>query len=321
MRKIALGKTGIEVSVLCLGCMYFGSRIDDYTSRQLLDCYFEAGGRFLDTSNNYAFWIEGMTGRESETLLGRWMKERKNRDQLIIATKVGANPTVPGTGFETAEGLSSQAIKRAVEGSLRRLNTDYIDLYYAHIDDRQTPLEETLAAFNSLIKEGKVRAIGCSNIFTWRIEQARTISSANGWAGYCAVQQRYSYFRPRPGVKIGPHVNTSEELLDYCQTHDDLTLLAFSPLLEGAYVRKDPPDVMQYYSSPDTDARMQALTKVSEEIDATRNQTALAWLMQVTPRAIPLIAASNVVHLQENIASEQITLSQEQLDFLSAAQG
>jgi len=124
-------------------------------------------------------------------------------------------------------------------GSLKRLGTGYFDLYYAHIDDRRAPLEETLAAFDRLVTGGSVRVLGCSNLMTWRIEQARAISHQRGWAAYSCVQQRYSYLQPRPGATVGIQVATSPELLDYCQVHDDVSLLAYSPLLSGAYTRQD----------------------------------------------------------------------------------
>ncbi|WP_208610211.1 aldo/keto reductase [Shouchella rhizosphaerae] len=163
MKQVLLGQTGVTVSELCLGCMNFGTKTEQVVSERLLDQYVDAGGSFLDTANNYAFWNEGGEGGESERLLGHWMKERGNRSNLFLATKVGALPTVPGGGLSDGEGLSKQSIERAIDQSLQRLRTDYIDLYYAHIDDIKTPLEETLEAFEKLVRLGKVRFIGCSN--------------------------------------------------------------------------------------------------------------------------------------------------------------
>lgn len=316
MRHIPLGKTGIKVSALCLGCMNFGTRTDEKTSIRLLDQYVDAGGSFLDTANNYAFWNEGGNGGESETLLGRWMKERKNRDQIILATKVGANPTVPGGGLAHKEGLSAEAVEKAIDESLARLGTDYIDLYYAHIDDRETPLEETLQAFDRLVKAGKVRAIGCSNYRTWRIEAARNISRANGWASYCCVQQRYTYLRPKPGADFSVQIRVNDELLDYYKTHDDFALLAYSPLLGGAYTRRGVP-LPEPYAGPDSDARMDVLAEVCEETKATPNQVVLAWLNASTP--IPVIAASTPEQLRENLDSLRVRLSDEQIRKLNTA--
>lgn len=317
MKQIPLGQTGIDVSAFCLGCMFFGTLTDQEMAYQLADRYFEAGGRFYDTANNYAFWIDGATGDESETVLGRWLKSRKNRDQIILSTKVGARPTRPGGGRESWERLSARAIERAVEGSLTRLGTDYLDLYYAHIDDRRTPLEETLAAFDRLVTAGKVRAIGCSNLMTWRIEQARSISHLHGWAAYCCVQQRYSYLQPRSGATFETQVAASQELLDYCQVHEDFSLLAYSPLLSGAYTRQDVVLPPQYRSS-DTEARLSALATVAAETGATPNQVVLAWLHQSTPSVIPVIAASNKTQLDENLGALHVHLTGEHMRMLNS---
>ncbi|MEO7913421.1 MAG: aldo/keto reductase [Roseiflexaceae bacterium] len=318
MYQLTLGSTGIATSALCLGCMYFGTRVAEQASFMLLDQFLDAGGTFLDTSNNYAFWHAGAHGGESEALLGRWMQQRARRDQIVLATKVGAMPTIPGGGFAHMEGLSANAIIRAVEGSLTRLQTDYIDLYYAHVDDRTTPLDETLEAFDRLVRAGKVRALGCSNMVTWRIEQARGLSRTHQWAAYSCVQQRHSYLRPKLGADFGVQESASEELLDYCRAHTDLRLLAYSPLLHGAYTRRDVP-LQAEYAGADTEARMQALTQVASEVNATPNQVVLAWLLQGTPAVIPIIAASTSEQLQENMAAVQLQLHAKHLDLLTRA--
>ena len=203
MQTVRLGDTGEQVSALSLGCMYLGTRSDQERSYALLDRYVGAGGTFLDTANCYSFWIDGATGDESELMLGRWMKARGNRDALFVATKVGSRPAFAGGRWpEDAQGLSAAAIVEDVEHSLRRLQTDRIDLYYAHLDDRPTPLEETMEAFARLARAGKIRHVGCSNTATWRVERARQISRAHGWPAYCCVQQKYTYLRPaRPGFR------------------------------------------------------------------------------------------------------------------------
>jgi len=318
MQQFPLGKTGSMVSALAFGPMYFGTRLAIETSYQLADHYFEAGGRFIDTSNNYPSWLDGASGDESEISVGRWMRDRKNRDQIFLATKVGARPAASGSDFEHMEGLSRQRILRAIDESLERLGTDHIDLYYAHVDDRKTPLEDTLAAFDKLIQTGKVRYIGCSNIATWRIEEARNISITHDWAKYCCVQQRYSYLRPNPGADFGVQVSANKELLDYCQSHDDITLLAYSPLLNGSYTRIDTPRPEQY-AGPDTGARMLALTKIANEVGATLNQVVLAWLLQSTPRELPIIAVSTDEQLRENLGALHVRLNQEQIEFLTNA--
>jgi aryl-alcohol dehydrogenase-like predicted oxidoreductase len=318
MQRVFLGDSGAEVSALCLGCMFFGTQVDEQTAFRLLDRYFDAGGRFLDTANNYAFWVDGGQGGESESLLGRWLERRGKRDDVFLATKVGANPTVAGGGLESAEGLSAGAIRRAVDASLRRLGTDYIDLYYAHIDDRATPLEETLAAFGELVAAGKVRYVGCSNMTAWRIERARRLADGHGVPSYCCVQQRHSYLRPKPGADLGAQLVAGDELLDYCAANDDVALLAYSPLLGGAYTRTDRP-LPAAYVGPDSDARVAALREVATAVGATPNQVVLAWLRASTGGAIPLIAASTEAQLAENLAALDFDLGERELRHLTAA--
>ncbi len=311
MRTVSLGKAGVKVSTLCLGTMHFGSRTDKETSYRILDRYVAAGGSFLDTANNYAMWVPGYVGGESETLLGEWMRERKNRAQMFIATKVGFNyPGVEG-------GLRAYQIERECEKSLKRLGIDTIDLYYAHRDDRNTPMEETLEAYDRLIKAGKVRFIGASNFLAWRLEEARWVSETHDWAGYCCIQQRYSYIRPKPGASFGHQIAANDDLLDYCRTRG-IRLLAYSPLLSGAYTRADRTFPEQYLG-PDTDARLAALKAVSEEVGATVNQVVLAWMVQSDPVVIPLVGASTVDQLEENLGALAVELSAGQMARLNDA--
>jgi aryl-alcohol dehydrogenase-like predicted oxidoreductase len=205
MRQLTLGKGGPRVSEFCLGAMYFGTRNDRAESFALLDQFMDAGGNFIDTANIYAHWVEGGKGGESETMLGAWMRARGNREQCFIASKVGF--AYPGI----QPGLRAEQIEAECHKSLKRLGVDTIDLYYAHVDDRQTPLEETLAAFDSLIRAGKVRFIGASNYLAWRLERARWISQTQEWAAYCCIQQRYTYLRPKPGADFDPQISANDD--------------------------------------------------------------------------------------------------------------
>jgi aryl-alcohol dehydrogenase-like predicted oxidoreductase len=305
MREISLGDSGARVSALCLGTMFFGTTVDVPTSFRLLDRYYEAGGRFLDTADIYAFWVDGCEGGESESLLGRWMEQRGNRDELFLATKVGAAPD---------DDLTPATIRRGAEASLRRLKTDRIDLFYAHKDDRSVPLEETVGGFGELVADGTVHHLGCSNTMAWRIERARAIAGA---ARYCCVQQRHSYLRPRPGAHFEGQLASSDELLDYVES-EGITLLAYAALITGAYSRADRP-VPDGYAGPEADARLAALREVAGETGATPNQVVLAWMMQGTPPVIPLIGASGEEQLAENLGALDVELSAEQLERLSAA--
>ena len=164
----------------------------------------------MDTANIYAWWIKGAKGGESEILLGKWMKERRNRSELFIASKVGFE--MPGV----ERGLRAQQIAEECEKSLKRLGVNTIDLYYAHKDDYDTPVEETLEAFYHLIRSGKIRFIGASNFSAWRLEQAHNTSEYNGWMDYCCIQQRYTYLRPHAGARFDPQLAVNSDLLHFC---------------------------------------------------------------------------------------------------------
>ena len=306
MRTVPLGDTGVEVSALCLGAMYFGTRQNQAESYRLLDHYVGAGGTFIDTANIYAHWAEGGRGGESEPVLGAWMRERGNRDRLFIASKVGFE--MPGV----ERGLRAQQIEEECEKSLRRMGIDTIDLYYAHVDDRVTPMAETLEAFHRLVQAGKVRFIGASNFRAWRLEEARWLSAQNGWTNYCCIQQRYTYLRPKHGASFGGQVVANEDLRDYCRSRP-ITLLAYSALLAGAYTRADRA-IPDEYAGPDTDARLAALNQVAAAQNATPNQVILAWMLQHD--IIPLIAASTIEQMQENLDALDLHLSDEQMQRL-----
>ncbi len=312
MKTVTLGHSGIEVSALCLGILPFGTKVDEPTSFAILDAYFEAGGRFIDTANNYSMWHAGGIGTESETVLGKWLRARGNRRQLVIATKVGFNRADIGPS------LSAATIAAELDGSLRRLGVDCADLYYAHADIRKDPQEETLAAFDKAVTAGKVRALGCSNYLPWRIEQARQISRGHGWAEYCCVQQRFTYLRPQPGASFGPQRSGNDDLLDYCRANPDFRMLAYSPLLAGAYTRPDKPMPKQY-AGADADQRLAALAAVAAEIGATPNQVVYAWLLGGQPAIIPLTAPTSLAQLAENLKSLTVSLTPEQMERLTTA--
>jgi aryl-alcohol dehydrogenase-like predicted oxidoreductase len=312
MKTVPLGHTGQQVSALCLGAMFLGTRQDEPTSFALLDQYVEAGGTFIDTANVYAHWAGGQGG-DSESLLGRWMKARGNRDRLFVATKVGFD--YPGA----PRGLTPELIAQECDLSLRRLGTDRIDLYYAHVDDRVTPLRDTMEAFHRLVKAGKVRYIGASNYLAYRLERAHALSKANEWTEFCCLQQRYTHLRPKHGARFGAQEAVNEDMLDYVRARKgEFTLLVYSVLLGGAYTRADRAIPLEY-AGPDSEARLRALREVAQESGATPNQVVLAWLMQTDPPALPLIAASGPEQLAENLAALDVTLSAAQVERLNTA--
>ena len=310
MKKRHLGNSDeLEVSVLCLGTMHYGTRDDEKTSFRMLDRYVEFGGNFLDTANVYATWIPGGKGGESETLIGKWMKQRRNRQKLIIATKVG----FPYRDVPLS--LSAATIEREVEKSLHRLGIETIDLYYEHCDDIKTPMEERLRAMDKLIKAGKVRCIGSSNIKAWRLEEARGISFHNSLVQHAAVQQRFTYLRPRVNANFGHQTSTNEDLLEYCARHN-LPLVAYSPLLSGAYQREDRP-LPEQYQHEDSVARMEALKNVVEIAGATPNQVILAWMIR--NGVVPIFGASRDGQMEENLKAVDLALTDEQMTMLDSA--
>jgi aryl-alcohol dehydrogenase-like predicted oxidoreductase len=311
MRTVPLGNT--QVSVMCLGTMYMGWRTSTEMSCHLLDQYVAAGGTFLDTANTYGRTSTERVGCISEQVLGQWMRERRNRSQLFIASKVGFEYV----GIE--RGLRAHQVIAECEKSLKRMGIETLDLYYAHRDDRSVPLEETLEAFDRLLKSGKVRFIGASNFLAWRLEQARGVSRTHGWLAYVCVQQRYSYLRPVPGADTAPQVVANHDLLDYCQANG-ITLLAYSPLLKGAYAHPDKP-LSPVYAGQDSDARLRALRQVAADLNATPNQVVLAWMMHSTPSVLPIFAASNPEQMAENLGALYLKLDSEVMRVLDGASG
>ncbi|WP_034263091.1 aldo/keto reductase [Actinospica robiniae] len=307
------GPGGPQISTLCLGTLPFGSAVDEATSFAILDRFREAGGTFLDTADCYAFWREGCTGRESELLLGRWLADRGCRDELVISTKVGAQPvgTTGGgnvgelTWSRTAEGLSRRVVASATEGSLGRLGIERIDLLFAHIEDRNVEFVETVGAFGELIERGVVGMAGVSNHPTSRIRQARAAAAELGVPGYRVVQQRHSFLRPNPGASFTNQEAADEELLRYVGEQPDMSLMAYSVLQDGAFVRADRP-IARQYQSPGNAERIRSLRKVAEQAGVTPNQLALAWLLRGTPAVVPVLGVSTVAQLEEALGACEV---------------
>jgi aryl-alcohol dehydrogenase-like predicted oxidoreductase len=316
--------TAREVSVLSLGAMRFGTETDEATSFAILDRFIEAGGNFIDTSDNYAFWVNGTQGGESEELLGRWRRSRGITRESVIATKVGARPTAPGRSYVTdREGLSAKVIAESAAASRERLGVERLDLLYAHIEDHEVPLAETVEGFAALVREGTVGLLGVSNHWSWRVERARNLAAAAGLPGYEVLQYHHTYARMRtdrptrlsPDGEVGA---AAGDLLDYLRAEPSLTLVAYSPLIGGAYDRADRP-MWPEHDHPGTVARLAALREVAAESGATAGQVVLAWLMGGDVPAIPLVGASSVAQLSESLAAVDLELTADQRAKLDAA--
>ena len=295
MKQRELGHTGVMVSEMGLGCMSFGGHISEAESFARMDDYVAHGGNFLDTANIYGRSPDGSTqAGESEAILGRWLAARGNRSQLVLASKVG----FPYPGVEY--GTTRAQIRTECEKTLKRLQTDYLDVYYLHTDDRATPMEESLEALQELIREGKVRHIGASNFSAWRLERSLAICRENGWEPFCCVQQRHSYLRPKQDSVFGQQKYVDLEMREFLRD-TGLTLIAYCPLIKGAYVR----DIgfPGQYISQDSLIRLQTLRAVAEESGISPNQLVYYWLMHSDPPAIPLLSASNAAQFAEDIAT------------------
>jgi aryl-alcohol dehydrogenase-like predicted oxidoreductase len=324
-------KTRREVSVLALGTMHFGTATDEATSFAILDRYVAAGGTFIDTADNYAFWT-GTQGGESEELLGRWRRSRGVGEEIVIATKLGARPLAPGrtsyTGYTgIAEGLSATVIRESSQRSRDRLGMDRLDLLYAHIDDPKVPLGETVAAFAALVAEGTVGLLGVSNHWAWQVERARSVAASAGLPGYEVLEYQHSYLRPRtdlPGSRSPDGIPgmVGGDLLSYLRAEPQLTMVAYASLLRGGYVRPDKLAAAEFaeYDHPGTPARLAALREVAKDAGATVNQVVLAWLIGAEVPIIPLVGASSVAQLDESLAAVDLELTAEQRARLDAAQ-
>ena len=314
-----------KVSVLSLGAMRFGTITDEATSFAILDRYVAAGGNFIDTSNNYLWFVNGTQGGESEALLGRWRASRAIGDEIIIATKVGGRPVAPTTGFAgPREGLSRAVIREASERSRERLGVERIDLYYAHAPDQTgVPLDEQVAAFGELVADGMVGLLGLSNHWAWQVERARGLAAA-GSARPDVLQYHHTYLRMRTDI---PELRLSRDgeigvadgsILSYLRAEPGMALVAYSPLLNGAYTRPDK-ELDRAYDHPGTRARLKALDQVVKQTGATANQVVLAWLIGGELPVVPLIGASSVAQLDESLAAVDLQLSAEQRQLLDAA--
>lgn len=326
MKKITLGNTNTQVSQMALGCLPFGTKLNKELTFQILDFYTEKGGSFLDTANNYVFWDEGTKGGESEIIVGEWLKERKNRDKIFISTKVGGFPKDRDKLVEHAgtaegwakysEGLSKKTIIEGAEQSLKRLGTDYIDLYFTHIDHRADSLEETLEAFNTLVQSGKVKNIGCSNYKTWRMMQGKSISRKNNWAEYAAVQMLHTYYKTRRDADLGVTLEADEGLFDYIKDQRDVSLMAYTPLLWGSYSdesRYNDTPKLQNFKTSANEVKRKVLHDMAAKKDASVNQIIYAWMINQNPPVIPLVAVSSLTQLKENLDSVNITFTEEEL--------
>ena len=311
-----LGRTGLKVAALCLGGNTFGWTTDQPASEAVLDAYMEGGGNFIDTADVYARWAPGNSGGESETALGTWMSARKNRAAVIIATKV-MGPMGPGPNDT---GLSRTHIMEGVEASLRRLKTDYIDLYQAHWDDRETPLDESLRAFDDLVRQGKVRYLGASNYVAFRLTRALWESDKRGYVRYESIQPKYN---------LVIRDEYERELEPLC-LEQQIACIPYSTLasgfLSGKYrPGKDLPKtaraggVQKIYMNDRGFAVLDAVEKVASKVGGTAAQVALSWLVHRPGITAPIASATSPMQLKEILGAVDLKLDAESTETLDKA--
>ena len=309
-----LGRTGLKVSPLCMGTMQFGWSVSEVDTHRVLSAALESGINFVDTADVYSRWLEGNPCGVSETYIGNWMKAAKiSRDKIVLATKVrgemGAGPN--------DQGLSRVHIMQAVEASLKRLQTDYVDLYQAHWTDDDTPIEETLRAFDDLVRQGKVRYIGVSNYKAWELMQALWTADKYNLARYDCLQPHYNMMW---------RSEFEAELRDVCKTYG-LGVIPYSPLaggfLTGKY-RKDkslPVSKRAESRKRDMTEKNFALLATMDEIAAAHNatvsQVALAWLLADPVITSPIIGATSVEQLTENLGALDVKLREDEMTSLN----
>ena len=312
-----LGRTGLKVAAFCLGGNTFGWTTDQRASEAVLDAYVEAGGNFVDTADVYSRYAPGNVGGESETVLGKWMKARGNRTQVVLATKVNA---AMGDG-PNDRGLSRQHIMDGVEASLRRLQTDYLDLYQAHADEPDAPpLEETLRAFDDLVRQGKVRYLGCSNYRAHRLARALGVSERLDLARYESLQPKYNLmFRDE----------YERELEPLCR-EDGVGVITYSSLGSGFFSGKYRPGqplpgspraggVERQYFNERGWRILEAVDAVARERGATTAQVALAWIVQRPGVTAPIASATSPEQIRELLGCLDLALGPEALAALDAA--
>ncbi|MHB8777030.1 MAG: aldo/keto reductase [Anaerolineales bacterium] len=315
MEYIKLGKTGLKVSRLCMGTMQFGWSLNESDSHRILSASHEAGINFIDTADIYSKWVDGNPGGISETFIGNWMKQNKiPRDKIVVATKVRGEM---GKG-PNDQGLSRVHIMNAVEASLRRLQTDYIDLYQSHWTDEDTPIEETMLAFDDLLKQGKVRYVGASNYAAWELMQALWTSDKHKLVRYDSLQPHYNLI----------HRDEFErELRAVCEAYG-IGVIPYSPLeggfLTGKYRRNKP-----LPESKRAEERKRTMTEknfalIDEmEVIALRHkasiaQIALAWMLADPVITSPIIGATSIEQLNENLGALDVDLTAEERSTLDA---
>ncbi len=313
MRTRSLGNSGLEVAPLAFGGNVFGWTVDERTSFSLLDAFIAAGFNLIDTADVYSKFAPGNRGGESETIIGKWLRQAGRRDKVIIATKVGLEMD------PRSKGLSSAYIVRAAEDSLKRLQTTYIDLYQSHRDDPDTPLDETLQAYAQLIEQGKVRAIGASNYSAERLSHALAVSRRHGLPRYECLQTEYNlYDREEYEQKLEPVcIENGLGVLSYFSLASGFLTGKYKS--EADVANKARGDFVKKYLNDRGSRIIDALDQLAKQLHATAAQVALAWLMARRTVTAPIASATNLAQLKELIGATKLELDEASMKLLNRA--
>jgi aryl-alcohol dehydrogenase-like predicted oxidoreductase len=313
MKKRKLGNSGLELAPLALGGNVFGWTIDEPASFQVFDAFVAAGFNFVDTADMYSTWKSGNKGGESETIIGNWMKKSGNRQKVLIATKVGMDM---GAG---QKGLSKDYILRAADASLRRLQTDHIDLYQAHTDDTTVPLQETLVAFGQLVKQGKVRAIGASNYSGPRLAEALDVSKKHGLPRYESLQPLYNLY---------DRADFETNLEAVCR-ENGVGVISYYSLASGFLTAKYRSEAdlqksargagIKKYLNPRGFRILEELDRVAKKYNSTPAKVSIAWLLTRPTITAPIASATNVSQLRELVDATNLQLDRESIESLDRA--
>jgi len=315
MKRRALGSSGVKIVPLAFGGNVFGWTVDEPTSFALLDAFVGAGCNLIDTADVYSRWVPGNAGGESETIIGRWLKQSGKRHQVVIVTKVGMEMG------PAQKGLGKDYIIKAIEDSLERLQTDYVDLYLSHTDDATTPFEETMAAYAQLIEQGKVRIIGASNFTASRLAEALQAGKASGYPRYQVLEPLYNLYDRQDYEK---------ELEPLCR-QEGLGVITYSSLasgfLTGKYgsaedVKKSARSSMVQKCMNERGRRIvETLRRLAQEQNTTPPRLALAWLISRPSVTAPIASATSLEQLHDLLGALKLTLDQETLDVLNQVSG
>ncbi len=313
MDYVKFGNTGMDISRICLGCFSFGEptkayrswALDDEQSRQLIKRALELGINFFDTANSYA-------GGISEEILGRALKDYANRDEIVLATKVNGRMHKGPNGA----GLSRKAIMSEIDKSLKRLGTDYVDLYIIHRWDYNTPIEETLSALHDVVKAGKARYIGASSMYAWQFQKALYVAEKNGWTRFVSMQNHLNLI----------YREEEREMLPLC-SEEKIAVTPYSPLASGRLSRDwsettkrldtDHIAKFKYDATADVDKSIvDRVAQIAKKLGVTRTQIALAWLLQKESVVAPIVGMSKITHLEDAVAATFVKLTPEEVAYL-----